>query len=293
MIKKIQKLFILFFTSVAMLSCSDNDHVTSLPDSATSSELARGFYQEVIVNKDMSQFNKYIGSTYVQHATGYADGVEPLREELTANASSSNQVQILRVVGDKNYAALHSLWTIGSQQILYVDIWRIENGKLVEHWDQFQNVSENPANSNTMYAGPDTNVTANQNIEQNRARAVAVLNVFDNLSDLSPVQNFVSSEYIQHNPTVADGKQAFIDMLNGLNQINYKSSTKIAKTLAFGDMVIVHSHVTDPTVSNDNGTGGMDIFRFDSNGQIVEHWDVLETMTGSSLNNNDPFYYPN
>nr|WP_314497510.1 nuclear transport factor 2 family protein [uncultured Chryseobacterium sp.] len=292
MIKKIQRLLMLFVSSVVMLSCSDNNF-TNISDSATSSGLARDFYQEVIVNKDMNQFNKYIGSTYIQHATGYADGVEPLREELTANASSSNQVQILRVVGDKNYAALHSLWTVGSQQILYVDIWRIENGKLVEHWDQFQNVSENPANSNTMYAGPDTNVNANQNIEQNRARAIAVLNVFDNLNDLSPVENFVSSEYIQHNPTVADGKQAFIDMLNGLNQISYKSSTKIAKTLAFGDMVIVHSHVTDPTVSNDNGTGGMDIFRFDSNGQIVEHWDVLETMTGSSLNNNDPFYYPN
>ena len=120
----------------------------------------------------MAKFNSYIGKSYVQHATGYEDGVEPLRAELQANAESNNVIEILRVVGDKNYAALHSLWTIGTQQILYVDIWRVENGKLVEHWDQFQNVVASTLHNNTMYTGPDSNPLAIQDKEQNRQKAI-------------------------------------------------------------------------------------------------------------------------
>lgn len=57
-------------------------------------------------------------------------------------------------------------------------------------------------------------------------------------------------------------------------------------------MVLVHSHAVDAAVPGDNGTGAMDIFRFDAQGLLVEHWDVLESMTGTSLNSNDPFSYP-
>lgn len=261
-------------------------------ESQRSARIARGFYQEVIVDRNLARFDAYVGSSYLQHATGYADGVQPLRDELTAHAASSNQVQILRVVAEGPYAALHSLWTIGNQQVLYVDVWRIEDGKLVEHWDQFQNVPATALNANTMHAGPDADPRAGHDLERNRARAVAVLRVFDNLADLSPVQDFVSDTYIQHNPTVADGKQAFLGMLGGLRDAGYRSRTRVAKTIAYGDMVLVHSHVVDTAVPGDNGTGAMDLFRFDDQGRIVEHWDVLESMTGTSLNTNDPFAYP-
>lgn len=272
---------------------NDDDTLVTENQSQNSAAIARAFYQEVIINKNMAKFNSYIGKSYVQHATGYEDGVEPLRAELQANAESNNTIEILRVVGDQNYAALHSLWTIGTQQILYVDIWRVENGKLVEHWDQFQNVVPSTLHNNTMYTGPDVNPLAIQDKEQNRQKAIAVLKVFDNLNDLSPINNYISDNYIQHNPTVADGKTGILTLLNDLQAINYQSQTTIAKTLAMGDMVFIHSKVIDLSIPNDKGTGAIDIFRFDTNGKIVEHWDVLEPLTGNSLNTNDPFFYPN
>ncbi len=282
---------ILITTSV-LTSCSKHDDVFA-SESQNSANIARAFYNEVIVNKDMTKFDKFIGSSYLQHATGYADGIAPLRGELQSNSTSSNKIQILRVVGEKNYAAIHSLWTIGTQLRLYVDVWRVENGKLVEHWAQYQNVENNSLNNNTMHSGPDTNIKASQDTEMNRTRAISVLKVFDNLEDLNPIENYVSGNYIQHNPTVADGKKAFVKMLKNLKSINYKSKTTIGKAIANGDMVIIHSKVIDTSIPDDKGTGAMDIFRFDNKGQIVEHWDVLERITGISLNKNDPFYYPN
>lgn len=261
-------------------------------ESERSARIARGFYQHVIVEKNLSKFDDYVGSSYLQHATGYADGVQPLRDEMVRNAASSDKVQILRVVADGPYAALHSLWTVGTQQVLYVDLWRIENGKLVEHWDQFQNVPATALNTNTLYAGPDANPLSAQDLERNRGRALAVLKTFDNLADLSPVRNFLADGYIQHNPSVADGKAAFLQMLTDLGATGYRSRTTIAKSLAFGDMVLVHSRVVDAANPADLGTGAMDIFRFDADGRIVEHWDVLESLTGTSLNANDPFFYP-
>ena len=84
-----------------------------------------------------------------------------------------------------------------------------------------------------------------------------------------------------------------LTLLNDLQAINYQSQTTIAKTLAMDDMVFIHSKVIDLSIPNDKGTGAIDIFRFDTNGKIVEHWDVLEPLTGNSFNTNDPFFYPN
>ncbi|WBX76866.1 nuclear transport factor 2 family protein [Tenacibaculum ovolyticum] len=278
-------------TILLFASCNQNDDDVS--NELTSAEIARGFYQEVIVEKNMNKFNKYIGNTYIQHAPAYADGVAPLKEELQANADSKNKIEILRVIGEKDYAALHSLWTVGSEQYIYVDIWRVENGKLVEHWDQYQSPPSEVKNDNTMHAGPDTDINAKKNLTQNKERAVAVLKTFDNLEDLSAVENFVTDDYIQHNPTATDKKSGFIDLLKFLKGINYQSKTTIAKVIAQGDMVVIHSKVEDLDAKENAISGVVDIFRFDDNGMIIEHWDVIETMTGQSLNNNNPFEYPN
>ncbi|WP_435261097.1 nuclear transport factor 2 family protein [Tenacibaculum sp. nBUS_03] len=281
---------LLITTILFFASCNQTNDVFN---ELSSAEIARGFYQEVIVEKDMTKFNKYIGNTYIQHAPAYADGVEPLREELQENAASNNKIEILRVVGENDYAALHSLWTVGSEQYIYVDIWRIENGKLVAHWDQYQSPPNEVKNNNTMHAGPDTNINKNKNLKQNKERAVAVLKTFDNLEDLTAIENYVADDYIQHNPTVADKKSGLISLLNFLKSINYQSKTIIAKVIAQGDMVVIHSKVEDLNKKENAISGVVDIFRFDDNGMIIEHWDLIETMTGQSLNNNDPFEYPN
>lgn len=260
-------------------------------------KIAEGFYEDVLVYRNLNNFGKYIGDTYIQHATAYGDGpvelIKAVAGELTADPGV--KVDVYRTIAEGPYVAIHSVWTTSDgAEYVYVDIWRAEDGKLVEHWDHYQQVPKESVHQNTMYQGPDANIyDTTQNVERNRARAIAVLNSFDNPSDTSAAKQYISGEtYIQHNPEVPDGRDALVGYLDYLSSKNAKLKTDIVKTIAMGDMVLIHSRQTDLDKKDDLGTGYIDIFRFNSDGLIVEHWDIAEPQTGKSANDNDVFGYP-
>lgn len=289
---------VLFAATAVVMVLSTPLHADKLSIDAqtqASIKLAEGFYRDVLVYRNLNNFGKYIGDTYVQHATAYGDGpvelIKAVAGELTADPDV--QVDLYRVLAEGPYVAIHSVWTgSNGDQYVYVDVWRAEDGKLVEHWDHYQQVLESAANENTMFQGPNADVFSDQNIEQNRERAIAVLKSFENPSDLSAVEAYISSEnYIQHNPSVPDGRDALAEYLTGLAADNVRLKTEIAKTIAMGDMVLVLSKQTNLDIEGDLGIGFFDIFRFDDNGFIVEHWDIEEAQTGESANTNGVFEY--
>lgn len=260
-------------------------------------KIAEGFYEDVLVYRNLNNFGKYIGDTYIQHATAYGDGpielIKAVAGELTADPDV--KVDLYRTIAEGPYVAIHSVWTTSDgSEYVYVDIWREKNGMLVEHWDHYQQVPAKSANKNTMYQGSDANIyDSNQNIERNRERAIAIIKSFGNPSDTSSAKKYISGDtYIQHNPQVPDGRDALIDYLDHLSETGSQLQTEIAKTIAMGDMVLIHSKQTDLTKKDDLGTGYIDIFRFNSEGMIVEHWDITEPQTGKSANKNDVFGYP-
>ncbi|MEZ9187269.1 nuclear transport factor 2 family protein [Vibrio splendidus] len=280
------------FTAPSFANLSTIDAQTN-----QSIKLAEGFYEDVLVYRNLNNFGKYVGDTYIQHATAYGDGpaelIKAVAGELTADPGV--KVDIYRTIAEGPYVAIHSVWTTSDgAEYVYVDIWREENGMLVEHWDHYQQVPEKSENKNTMYQGPDANIyDATQDIERNRGRAIAVLKSFDNPADTSALKKYISSEtYIQHNPEVPNGRKALVGYLDYLNSNGTKLKTEIAKTIAMGDMVLVHSKQTDLGKKGDLGVGYIDIFRFNSEGKIVEHWDIAEAQTGESANENDVFGYP-
>lgn len=265
-------------------------------ETQASIKLAEGFYEDVLIYRNLNNFSKYVGREYIQHAPAYGDGpvelIKAIAGELTADPGV--RVDIYRTIAEGPYVAIHSVWTTSDgAEYVYVDIWRAEDGKLVEHWDHYQQVPEKAANANTMYQGPEANIYAKQNIEQNRERAIAVLNTFNHPSDTSAIAAYVSPDlYIQHNPGVADGIEAFTALLDGFAAEGAAFETHIAKSIAMGDMVLVHSLVTDPAQPDWKGLGFIDIFRFNDAGQIVEHWDIEEEQNGVSANSNGVFDYP-
>ena len=100
------------------------------------------------------------------------------------------------------------------------------------------------------------------------------------------VEEYVGDEYIQHNPLVADGKQAFIDYFGEMGRDYPSKSIEFVRAVAEGELVALHTHQTWP--------GGeeyvtMDFFRFDDNGKIVEHWDAIQEVPGETRNGN-PMY---
>ena len=98
---------------------------------------------------------KYLGPYYRQHNPGAGDGPEPFIETVKRFAQNFPDLRMepKRIVAEGDYVVLHSHLILkpGGRGSAVVDIFRLENGKIVEHWDVLQEVPETSANNNTMF----------------------------------------------------------------------------------------------------------------------------------------------
>ena len=124
-------------------------------------------------------------------------------------------------------------------------------------------------------------------LEENKRNVVAFYELmFNACRPREAIETYVGSEYIQHNSHVGDGKEAFIEYFEQM-AIEYPGKNVLIKrALAEGDKVVLHCHQIWPEGLE---YAGMDIFRLDINGKIVEYWDVLQVMPDASANDNGMF----
>lgn len=112
---------------------------------------------------------------------------------------------------------------------------------------------------------------------QNKENALAFYEMVFNQHKLQEASDkYIGKEYLQHNPTVTDGKQAFIDAFAPFLKANPKSKATVKRAIAEGDLVALHVH--SQLNDEDRGEAVVDIFRFDKDGKIVEHWDVIQPV---------------
>ena len=113
------------------------------------------FYDRAINQKDFEAASRYFGDRYVQHNPNAPDGIEGfkaflgfLREKFPQSRS-----EIKRVLADGDFVIVHvhAVRTPGERGSAIVDIFRLENGKIVEHWDVVQPIPEKAANGNGMF----------------------------------------------------------------------------------------------------------------------------------------------
>jgi predicted SnoaL-like aldol condensation-catalyzing enzyme len=113
------------------------------------------FYDKAINQKDFDAASKYLGARYTQHNPNAADGPEGLKAflQFLKEKFPSSRSEIKRVLADGDYVILHvhAVREPGTRGSAIVDIFKLENGKVVEHWDVVQPVPEKAANTNGMF----------------------------------------------------------------------------------------------------------------------------------------------
>jgi predicted SnoaL-like aldol condensation-catalyzing enzyme len=129
-------------------------HAADAKQMEENKKIVVAFYDEALNQKDFDAASKFLGPRYTQHNPAVVDGPEGLKAFIAflKDKFPNNHSEIKRIFADGDYVILHvhAVREPGTRGNAIVDIFKLENGKIVEHWDVNQPVPEKAANDNGM-----------------------------------------------------------------------------------------------------------------------------------------------
>lgn len=251
---------------------------TSMPVSSTQANktLVLEALDATMVRHDLAAIDRYFAEPYRQHNPHVPNGLEPLRGLVQGLAQNPDfQYERFRVIADGDLVAVHGRYTGWlPQPVIVVDLFRLEGGKIVEHWDGVQPESGPNPSGHTMVDGP-TEIAQVEHTDKNRARISDFLNAILVRGEMDRLPGFFDGDnYTQHNPMVADGLSGLGAFMKTLQERGIAMRYhRVHRVVAEGNFVVSQS---------EGEFGGKrqafyDIFRVE-NGKIAEHWDVIQEV---------------
>ncbi len=211
---------------------------------------------------------------YIQHNLAVGDGLSGFGAVLQQLPAGSAKVNTARLLQDGEYVVAHTVYHFFGPKIGF-DVFRFEDGKIVEHWDNLQPTPDQPNPSGRTMTDGATEVTDLEKTDANKAVVTAFVNdvlVNGKLDKLSSY--FDGDNYLQHNPAIADGLSGLGAALKAMAEQGITMKyTRVHKVLGQGNFVLVISEGEFA----DKPTSFYDLFRVHQ-GKIAEHWDTIETI---------------
>lgn len=134
---------------------------------------------------------------------------------------------------------------------------------------------------------PGPTLSEQARAQANKRNALAFYERFFNQHDLSAAKAYIGDPYLQHNPGVPNGRGPFVQAFARIFAQYPQRHSEVVRAVAEGDLVMLHVHtVARP---GERGDAIVDIFRFDGQGKIVEHWDVKQPVPADSASGNGMF----
>lgn len=238
---------------------------------------------------DATAIQTYISpSQYIQHNPGATDGRDVLLGMLGALGKSGGaKVNIKRVLVSGNLVALHTEYNLGGQEMVGFDVFRFDNGLIVEHWDNLLAKAVPNASKHTQTDG-SVSITDLDKTQSNCTKVVE----FVTKSLITPdpkldITQYINPKmYIQHNPMVADGLEGFGALMQQMAaNKQVMSYSKIHFVVAQGNFVLTASEGAFGAADKPTPTAFYDLFRLE-NGLIVEHWDVIAEIPAKDQSKN-------
>jgi predicted SnoaL-like aldol condensation-catalyzing enzyme len=224
---------------------------------------------------------------YKQHNLGVADGLAGFGAVLQALPPNSAKANTVRAFEDGDFVFTHTEYNFFGPKVGF-DVFRFEDGKIVEHWDNLAEITPPNPSDRTQLDG-ETQLTDINKTEANKKIVTGFVNDVLKNGKVEMLTTYINpNKYLQHNSGVADG-------LDGLgNALDYFAKNglvmvydKVHKILGEGNFVLTMS---EGKFGKGEHVAFYDLFRL-QNGQIVEHWDIIEPIPTKEnwKNNNGKF----
>jgi predicted SnoaL-like aldol condensation-catalyzing enzyme len=223
---------------------------------------------------------------YIQHNPQTEEGSEGLAVLFQRLSKTSPQVNIVRAFEDGDFVFAHTEYDFSRRNIGF-EVFRFEDGRAVEHWDNIQPRLGPNRSSRSMVDGP-TEAVDHELTEHNRALVRSFVETVLVDGRLERLPDYIDDgDYVEHNPQLADGASTLREALESadkdLRHIDYH---RVHRVLAEGSFILCVSEGN----RDGNHSAFYDLFRV-SAGKLVEHWDTTEKIAPQSdwKNNNGKF----
>ena len=242
-------------------------------------------FVESMETGDLSTLNYINPKQYTQHNLSVGDGLDgfaAMREQIPEDIVI--KADVVRSFNDGDYVVVHTAYDFFGPKVGF-DIYRFEDGLLVEHWDNVQEIAPPNPSGHTQLDGP-TEIKDLDKTEENKELVRGLIQDVFIDGNGEKITDYISTEtYIQHNPGLGDGLEAFMAEMTKAGTVFRKNHVILGQ----GNFVLA---VSEGDFAG-NPASIYDLFRIE-NGKVVEHWDVLETIPPKSewKNDNGKFGFP-